>query len=85
MELKPDLQATDFSYQNAFFFAKMSKIVYFPKSEVRGLLKGNETSAGMGFDHFYWYEVRTQASTSKYVSIAQKFVQRNNAGKRLFQ
>lgn len=58
MELKPDLQATDFSCQNAFYFAKMSKIAYLPKDEARGLFKGNKTTPGMGFDHFYWYEVR---------------------------
>lgn len=58
MELKPDLETTEFSCQNAFFFAKMSRIAYLPREEARGLFKGNETNAGMGFEHFYWYEVR---------------------------
>lgn len=58
VELKPDLEATEFSCQNAFFFAKMSKIAYLPKDQARSFLKGNKTNAGVGFDHFYWYEVR---------------------------
>ena len=58
VELKPDLETSDFSCQNAFFFAKMSKIAYLPRDEARGVFLGNETSAGMGFDHFHWYEVR---------------------------
>lgn len=58
MEIKPDLEATGFSCQNAFFFAKMSKIAYLPRDEARNVFMGNETDTGMGFDHFYWYEVR---------------------------
>lgn len=54
-----DLKATKFSVQNAFYFARMSKIVYSDKSEVEGLLRGNDTSVGMGFNHFHWFEVRT--------------------------
>lgn len=36
----------------------MSKMVYSPKVEVEGMLKGNATSPGMGFDRFHWFEVR---------------------------
>lgn len=60
MELKPDLSATSFSAQNAFFFAKMSKIAYWPKAEVQGFMQGNDTSNGLGYDRFYWFEVRTK-------------------------
>ncbi|CAM9414270.1 unnamed protein product, partial [Laminaria digitata] len=62
VELKPDLQATGFSIQNAFFFAKMSKIAYLPRDEARNVFKGNETGTGMGFDHFYWYEADKEVS-----------------------
>lgn len=58
VELKPDLSATSFSAQNAFFFAKMSKIAYLPKAEVQGLMQGNDTNEGIGYDRFYWFEVR---------------------------
>lgn len=58
VKLEPDLNTTTFSMQNAYYFARMSKMVYLPQGEVEGLLKGNETAAGMGFNHFYWFEVR---------------------------
>lgn len=57
VQLKPDLQATSFSEQNAYFFAKMSSIAYKSKSETEGLIKGNATHAGLGFDYFHWFQV----------------------------
>lgn len=56
--MKPDLRATKFSPQNAFFFASLSKMAYKPKNEAMGLVKGNSTFEGVGFDSFYWFEVR---------------------------
>lgn len=65
VELKPDLTATGFSAQNAYFFSMMSKIVYSPKLEVEGAIKGNATNKGLelGFDHFFWFEVRYYRET----------------------
>ena len=60
MEFKPDLEAKSFSCQNAFFFAKMSKIAYSTKDEVRDIMQGGETNTGLGFDHFYWFEVKNR-------------------------
>ncbi|CAM9140899.1 unnamed protein product, partial [Ectocarpus sp. 12 AP-2014] len=37
-------------------FARMSKMVYSKKSDVQGMLTGNETIAGLGFDRFHWFE-----------------------------
>ena len=54
VEIKPDLQTTSFSTQNAYFFSKMSGVAYMSKSEAQSFLQGNETSEGLGFDHFYW-------------------------------
>ena len=58
VEMKPDLAATTFSAQNAYFFANLSKIAYKPEQEARGLVKGNSTCEGLGFDRFHWFEVR---------------------------
>ncbi|CAM9543452.1 unnamed protein product [Ectocarpus fasciculatus] len=58
VELKPDLSATSFSLQNGYYFARMSKMVYSKKSEVQGILTGNTTTAGLGFDRFHWFEAR---------------------------
>lgn len=55
--MKPDLKATTFSPQNAFYFSMLSKIAYKPKNEARGIVQGNSTSAGLGFDRFHWFEV----------------------------
>ena len=57
VKLEPDLTATSFSVQNAYYFSRLSKMVYAPKDEVEGMLKGNTTSPGMGFDRFHWFEV----------------------------
>lgn len=55
--MKPDIRATTFSPQNAYFFALLSKLSYAKHSEVEGFLAGNSTSEGLGFDHFYWFTV----------------------------
>lgn len=55
--MKPDLSAKGFSALNAFFFSGMSKIAYATEDEARGLLVGNSTNAGLGFDRFFWFEV----------------------------
>lgn len=57
MELKPDLEATGYSDQNAFYFAKMSRVAYSTKDEVQSFFKDNETTTGLVFDHFHWFEV----------------------------
>lgn len=56
--LKPDLEATSFSAQNAYFFAKLSTIAYMPMAEAEGVVKGSATEAGLGFDRFHWFQVR---------------------------
>ena len=66
MEIKPDLEATGFSCQNAFFFAKMSRIAYSTREEVRQLMQGDETKKGLGFDRFHWFEVKTENIKSWY-------------------
>lgn len=55
--MKPDLRATTFSPQNAYFFALLSKMSYAEQSEVKGFLAGNWTSEGLGFDRFHWFTV----------------------------
>lgn len=55
--MKPDVMAKGFSAQNAYYFARMSKIVYSPGNEVEGLIAGNATCEGLGFDRFHWFEV----------------------------
>lgn len=55
--LKPDLEATSFSAQNAYFFAKLSTIAYMTKAEAEGVVKGSATEAGLGFDRFHWFQV----------------------------
>lgn len=56
--MKPDLKATKFSPQNAYYFARLSRMAYKMKNEVEGLLVGNATSTGLGFDRFHWFEVK---------------------------
>lgn len=76
--MKPDLRATEFSAQNAYFFANLSKIAYKPEQEARGLVKGNSTCEGLGFDRFHWFEVRFDACvrsvgpTTTTISMASK-------------
>lgn len=70
MEAKPDLNAEGFSMQNAYFFAKMSKAAYSPREAAEGLVKGNSTCAGMGFDQFYWFEVSGFVQTEEGCSRA---------------
>lgn len=57
VEMNPDLRATTFSPQNAYYFARLSKIAYRKKNEVEGLLAGNSTFKGLGFNRFHWFEV----------------------------
>ena len=57
MDIKPDLEATEFCDQNAFFFAKMSKIVCSTKEEVQTFFRDHEATTGPAFDHFHWFEV----------------------------
>lgn len=59
MKMRPDVSAKGFSAVNAFFFSGLSKIAYATEDEARGLLVGNATNAGLGFDRFYWFEVCT--------------------------
>ena len=35
----------------------MSRIAYSTREEVRDLMQGDGTNKGLGFDHFYWFEV----------------------------
>lgn len=57
VKMKPDLATNGFSALNAFFFAGLSKIAYASEDEARGLLVGNSTERGLGFDRFHWFEV----------------------------
>ena len=59
MEIKPDLEATSFSEQNAYFLAEMCLLAYEDKDQVRSALEsqgfwGAGVSAG---DNFQWFEV----------------------------
>ena len=36
----------------------MSETAYSTKREVETFFKGNDTVAGLGFEHFQWFEVR---------------------------
>ncbi|CAN0019599.1 unnamed protein product [Scytosiphon promiscuus] len=67
--MKPDLEATTFSPQNAFYFARLANIAYKPKNEAKGLVKGNSTSAGLGFDRFHWFEASEEAKKSSFDAI----------------
>ena len=68
--LKPDLEATEFSCQNAFFFAKMSSIAYSTREEVRLFMQGDGAKHnGLGFDRFYWFEVNTTTTKCAYCII----------------
>lgn len=62
--MKPDVTAKGFSAQNAYYFARMSKIVYSPGNEVKGLIVGNATCEGLGFDRFHWFEVGGERQTN---------------------
>lgn len=56
--MKPDLSAMAFSPQNAYFFARMSKIAYVPEDEAKAQVVGSDECEGLGFDRFHWFEVR---------------------------
>ena len=55
--MRPDVSAKGFSAINAFFFSGLCKIAYSTEHEARGMLVGNSTNPGLGFDRFYWFEV----------------------------
>lgn len=57
VEVKPDVAAKGFSAQNAYYFAKLSKIAYLPRDEVEGRIVGNAAGAGLGYDRFHWFQV----------------------------
>ncbi|CAM9368027.1 unnamed protein product [Hapterophycus canaliculatus] len=67
--MKPDLSATSFSPQNAFFFATLSKFAYSPEKEAEGLVKGNSTSEGLGFNRFHWFEAGEEAKKFTFDAI----------------
>eukprot|EP00903_Cladosiphon_okamuranus_P009617 g9153.t1 len=69
VEMKPDLRAAKFSAQNAYFFANLSKIAYKPENEARGLVKGNSTCEGLGFDRFHWFEAGEDAKDNPFDAI----------------
>eukprot|EP00752_Nemacystus_decipiens_P002420 g2281.t1 len=71
VELKPDLTATSFSAESAFFFATMSKLVYLPEADVRLVLHGDGTGSGMGFKHFYWFEADPAVSAASVLDAVQ--------------
>lgn len=70
--MKPDLSATTFSPQNAYYFARLSKMAYRKKHEVEGLLAGNSTSKGLGFDRFHWFEVSIESSQGRGCTFGAK-------------
>eukprot|EP00904_Undaria_pinnatifida_P008926 jgi/Undpi1/5163/HiC_scaffold_19.g08514.m1 len=80
VEMKPDLDATKFSPQNAYFFARLSKMAYRASHEVQGLLVGNSTSAGLGFDRFHWFEAGEEANREYFDSVedTEAFVAAND-------
>ncbi|CAN0311378.1 unnamed protein product [Pylaiella littoralis] len=80
VEVKPDLEATKFSPHNAFYFATLSKIAYKPFKEAMGLVKGNSTCEGLGFDRFYWFEAGEDARKSSFDAIhdTEAFVAAND-------
>lgn len=58
MEIKPDLSAgSKFSEQNAFFLAKMCRVVRRKESAARAFFQGDGTTPGLGYEHFFWFEV----------------------------
>ena len=69
MEVKPDLHTTKFSPQNAFFFATLSNVAYKNQKEAKGLVVGNSTNEGMGFEQFYWFQVLKWSEASCIVGV----------------
>lgn len=80
VEMKPDLKATKFSPQNAYYFARLSRMAYKMKNEVEGLLVGNATSTGLGFDRFHWFEAGDEADKEYFDGIedTEAFVAAND-------
>eukprot|EP00752_Nemacystus_decipiens_P002419 g2280.t1 len=69
VRMKPDLSAKGFSALNAFFFSGLSKIAYATEDEARGLLVGNATNVGLGFDRFFWFEGGEEARKNPFDDI----------------
>ncbi|CAN0366380.1 unnamed protein product [Pylaiella littoralis] len=69
VKMRPDLSAKGFSATNAFFFAGMSKIAYATQDEARGLLVGNSTDSGLGFDRFHWFEGGEEARKNPFDNV----------------
>ncbi|CAN0313678.1 unnamed protein product [Ectocarpus sp. 6 AP-2014] len=69
VKMKPDLSAKGFSALNAFFFAGLSKIAYASEDEARGLLVGNSTERGLGFDRFHWFEGGEEARKNPFGNL----------------
>ncbi|CAN0222365.1 unnamed protein product [Ectocarpus sp. 6 AP-2014] len=80
VEMKPNLNTTKFSTQNAFYFASLCKIAYKPEQEAKGLVKGNSTNDGLGFDRFHWFDADEAAKRSSFDAIqdTEAFVAAND-------
>lgn len=76
--MKPDLETAKFSAQNAYFFASLCKIAYKPEQEAKGLMKGNSTYEGLGFDRFHWFDVRFQHAPGVETIICTVCILRGN-------
>lgn len=57
LKLESTTSESEFTVENALYFATMSKIAYLPKAAAEDALVGNDTSTGMGFTQFHWFEV----------------------------
>lgn len=49
-------------------------MVYSKKSEVQGMLTGNETTAGLGFDRFHWFEARERHARASLAEFVPKLL-----------
>ncbi|CAN0092157.1 unnamed protein product, partial [Ectocarpus fasciculatus] len=80
VEMKPDLKTAKFSAQNAYFFASLCKMAYQPEQQVKGLVKGNSTNEGLGFDRFHWFDADKAAKRSVFDNIedTEAFVAAND-------
>ncbi|CAN0223723.1 unnamed protein product [Ectocarpus sp. 6 AP-2014] len=78
--MKPDLNTAKFSTQNAFYFASLCQIAYKPEQEAKGLVKGNSTNDGLGFDRFHWFDAGKAAKKSSFDAIqdTEAFVTAND-------
>lgn len=60
VKVRVDNEATEFSQQNAYFFAEMSEICYKTEGEVKLFLESNDFwgSGVTAGDNFEWFEVQ---------------------------